>query len=275
MDHDKSTAEIRKLKMSILHFDGRTEVLKHLRFLHQSEEYLKMAVKITLDALMTPLYNHVRALALAIHLFNTLAFAQGDPCDAFGTTECSFDGRTGTCTEVDSCLTFIVNAFATDCSCANPVLPSLDRLLTSKNQVCCAPEQFCEFDTGIAEVPRACGVCLANPDPRCGDGWGGRLSCSGPSSLLGQSKMSDMKMSNVALVPMALPVLFRTRMFVRTKRKKFYYPCVFDKLKRQTLHEELCCSQSLTCVYSWFNIDPLHLADFQFPLMRVTLAQSS
>lgn len=55
--------------------------------------------------------------------------------------------------------------------------------LISQTQLCCAPEQFCEFDTGLPEIPHACGVCLSSPDARCGDGWGGRLSCSGPSSL--------------------------------------------------------------------------------------------
>jgi len=202
-----------------------------LNFSIGPKKSLKMPVKLTLDALMSPLYKHVPALVFAIYLFNTLAFAQGDPCDPFGTTECSFDGLTGTCTDAASCLTYIIEAIDADCSCANPVLPSPDRLLTFKNQVCCGPEQFCEFDTGIHEVPRACGVCLSNPDSRCGDGWGGRLSCSGPSSLLGQSKMSDMKMSNVAPILMVLQVLFRARMFVRTKQKKFHYSCIFHKLK--------------------------------------------
>lgn len=75
---------------------------------------------------MSRILNYVGILWLTVHLFGALVLSQGDPCDQFGTTECSFDGITGTCTDSASCLTYIINAIDTDCSCADDVLPMAD-----------------------------------------------------------------------------------------------------------------------------------------------------
>lgn len=71
---------------------------------------------------MSRILNRVGVLGLAVYLFGALVLSQDD-CDQFGTTECSFDGLTGTCTDSASCLTYIIDAIDTDCSCADDVLP--------------------------------------------------------------------------------------------------------------------------------------------------------
>ena len=75
---------------------------------------------------MSRILNRVGVLGLAVYLFGVLVLSQSSPCDQFGITECSFEGLTGTCTDSASCLTYIINAIDTDCSCADDVLPMPD-----------------------------------------------------------------------------------------------------------------------------------------------------
>ena len=88
---------------------------------------------------MSHILNPFSVLGLIVYLFGTLAVSQADPCDQFGTTECSFDGLTGTCTDSTSCLTYLVDAIDTDCSCADDVLPMPDyRIDLSDTSLLCS-----------------------------------------------------------------------------------------------------------------------------------------